>query len=101
MSITTGAADGSSEIHIDLRDTGAGEVVERDVVSPAQGVEIDVFDTRGIHGDRADVTDWLNDHGWTASGVASQAEMRRLDRWVLTEYGDDDAFSTFVVGERR
>lgn len=50
--------------------------------------------------DRADVTDWLNDHGWTASGVASQAEMQRLGRWVLTEQTDEDAFSTFVVGER-
>ncbi|MET0474467.1 MAG: class I SAM-dependent methyltransferase [Mycobacterium sp.] len=50
--------------------------------------------------DRADVTEWLNDHGWTASGVTSQAEMQRLDRWVLTEQTDEDAFSTFVVGER-
>jgi methyltransferase (TIGR00027 family) len=50
--------------------------------------------------DRADVTEWLNDHGWTASGVTSQTEMQRLDRWVLTEQTDEDAFSTFVVGER-
>jgi methyltransferase (TIGR00027 family) len=50
--------------------------------------------------DRADVTAWLTGHGWTATGVTSQAEMRRLDRWVLTEQSDDDAFSTFVVGER-
>jgi methyltransferase (TIGR00027 family) len=50
--------------------------------------------------DRADVTDWLNEHGWTASGVTSQTEMQRLDRWVLTDQADEDAFSTFVVGER-
>jgi methyltransferase (TIGR00027 family) len=50
--------------------------------------------------DRADVTDWLNAHGWTASGTTSQDEMRRLDRWVITEQTDEDAFSTFVVGER-
>lgn len=49
---------------------------------------------------RADVTSWLNEHGWTASGVTSQEEMRRLGRWVLTEQADEDAFSTFVVGER-
>lgn len=50
--------------------------------------------------DRADVTEWLNAHGWTATGVTSQDEMQRLDRWVLTEQTDEDAFSTFVVGER-
>lgn len=50
--------------------------------------------------DRADVTEWLNAHGWTATGVTSQDEMQRLDRWVLTEQTDEDAFSTFVVGTR-
>lgn len=49
---------------------------------------------------RADVTEWLNAHGWTASGVTSQEEMQRLGRWVLTEQADEDAFSTFVVGTR-
>ena len=50
--------------------------------------------------DRADVTAWLNGHGWTASGVSSETEMRRLGRWVLLEETDEDAFSTFVVGQR-
>lgn len=50
--------------------------------------------------DRADVTEWLNAHGWTATGQASKDEMRRLDRWVLVEETDDDGFSTFVVGRR-
>ena len=50
--------------------------------------------------DRADVTRWLNGHGWTAAGVTSQEEMQRLGRWVLTEQTDEDAFSTFVVGTR-
>jgi methyltransferase (TIGR00027 family) len=50
--------------------------------------------------DRADVTVWLNDHGWAASAVTSKQEMQRLDRWVLTEQADEDAFSEFVVGER-
>lgn len=50
--------------------------------------------------DRADVTQWLNRHGWTATGHTSADEMRRLDRWVLPEQTDDDAFSTFVVGQR-
>ena len=54
---------------------------------------------------RADVTQWLNGHGWTASGVHSVDEMRRLDRWALpTEGEDEDAerggFATFVIGEK-
>jgi methyltransferase (TIGR00027 family) len=49
---------------------------------------------------RADVTTWLNEHGWAATGLASKEEMERLGRWALTEQTDADAFSTFVVGER-
>jgi methyltransferase (TIGR00027 family) len=55
--------------------------------------------------DRADVADWLNAHGWVASAVGSQQEMRRLDRWVLPdELTDSDsaaAFSYFVTAEHR
>jgi methyltransferase (TIGR00027 family) len=52
--------------------------------------------------DRANLTDWLNDHGWTASAVASTDEMRRLDRWVDLGMPDDEApFSTFVVAQLR
>lgn len=51
--------------------------------------------------DRADVAEWLNAHGWQASAVTSADEMRRLDRWVLPpEQSDEDAFSSFVTGER-
>jgi methyltransferase (TIGR00027 family) len=51
--------------------------------------------------DRANVTDWLNEHGWAASAVRSVDEMRRLDRWVLpVEDLDSSTFSTFVVAER-
>jgi methyltransferase (TIGR00027 family) len=50
---------------------------------------------------RANVTDWLNGHGWTATGVQSADEMRRLDRWALPgEDPDDQGFSTFVVAEK-
>jgi methyltransferase (TIGR00027 family) len=50
---------------------------------------------------RANVTDWLNGHGWTASGVDSVDEMRRLDRWALpVEDSDDEAFATFAVAEK-
>ncbi|MBJ7340431.1 class I SAM-dependent methyltransferase [Mycolicibacterium sp.] len=61
---------------------------------------IDVGDLMYHDENRADVTDWLNGHGWTASAVTSQDEMRRLDRWVLLEQTDQKAFSDFVVGER-
>jgi len=50
---------------------------------------------------RANVTDWLNGHGWTASGVESVDEMRRLGRWALpVEDSDDEAFATFVVAKK-
>ena len=61
---------------------------------------IDVQELMYDDPDRADVADWLNQHGWAATGLTSQAEMQRLDRWVLTQESDEDAFSTFVVGER-
>jgi methyltransferase (TIGR00027 family) len=51
--------------------------------------------------DRADVTQWLNEHGWRANGVHSLAEMRRLNRSVELQHPhDDDAFATFVTAER-
>ncbi|SBS78994.1 putative S-adenosyl-L-methionine-dependent methyltransferase MSMEG_0095/MSMEI_0092 [uncultured Mycobacterium sp.] len=51
--------------------------------------------------DRADVTEWLNGHGWLASGERSTDAMRRLDRWVEVPMADDpDAFSTFVVAQK-
>ena len=50
--------------------------------------------------DRAEVTDWLNAHGWLASGERSTDAMRRLDRWVEVPKADPDAFSTFVVAQK-
>lgn len=51
--------------------------------------------------DRADVAQWLNTHGWRASGVAAADEMLWLGRWVLpAEQSDHDAFSSFVTGEK-
>jgi methyltransferase (TIGR00027 family) len=51
---------------------------------------------------RADVADWLNNHGWRATSQNSIDEMHRLGRRVQsTELDDDkDAFSDFVIGER-
>ncbi len=51
--------------------------------------------------DRADLAQWLAEHGWAASAVSSQDEMRRLGRAVALELRDDDAFSEFVTAEKR
>ncbi|MDP9165838.1 MAG: class I SAM-dependent methyltransferase [Actinomycetota bacterium] len=61
---------------------------------------VDIGDLMYHDEDRADVTDWLNGHGWTASAVPSSDEMRRLDRWVLPDDADQKAFSDLVVGVR-
>ena len=50
--------------------------------------------------DRADVADWLNRTGWTATAVTSRDEMRRLGRYVELADADDDAFATFVTAEK-
>jgi methyltransferase (TIGR00027 family) len=50
--------------------------------------------------DRADVAAWLAEHGWQSKAVTSQDEMRRLGRAVEIADTDDDAFSTFVTGEK-
>jgi methyltransferase (TIGR00027 family) len=50
---------------------------------------------------RADLTEWLNAHGWSAAGTSSNEEMRRLQRYVEVPLEDyQDGFSTFVVAER-
>jgi methyltransferase (TIGR00027 family) len=51
---------------------------------------------------RADVADWLNNHGWRARAQHSSDEMRRLGRWIenVPLADDKDAFSDFVIAER-
>lgn len=61
---------------------------------------IDIQDLTYNDVERADVTEWLNAHGWKASATSSTDEMRRLNRWVPLADGDDEAFATYVVGER-
>jgi len=61
---------------------------------------IDIQDLTYNDVERADVTDWLNAHGWKASATSSTDEMRRLNRWVPIADGDDEAFATYVVGQR-
>ncbi|MBI3691120.1 MAG: class I SAM-dependent methyltransferase [Mycolicibacterium aromaticivorans] len=51
--------------------------------------------------DRADLTEWLNAHGWQATGQHAVDEMRRLGRWIDIPMADDpDAFATFVVAQK-
>jgi methyltransferase (TIGR00027 family) len=51
---------------------------------------------------RADVADWLNNHGWSARAQRSTDEMRRVGRWIenVPLADDKDAFSDFVIAER-
>jgi len=51
--------------------------------------------------DRANVTQWLNEHGWRAEAVTSAAEMVALGRWVLPlEEAQGDGFSYFVTAQK-
>lgn len=72
-------------------------------VSDELGIErnVDIADLTYNDPDRADATDWLAGHGWTATGISSTDEMRRLDRWTeVPEEDYQDGFSTFVIAER-
>jgi O-methyltransferase involved in polyketide biosynthesis len=61
----------------------------------------DIADLTYDDPDRADLAEWLNTHGWQASDIDSQQEMRRLDRWLDIPFRDgDDSFSRFVFAER-
>jgi methyltransferase (TIGR00027 family) len=63
---------------------------------------VDVNDLVYHDDDRADVADWLGQHGWRASVQNSGDEMRRLNRWVpgVPMADDKDAFAEFVVAEK-
>ncbi len=63
---------------------------------------VDVGELMYRDDDRADVADWLNEHGWRAKAQHSIDEMRRLDRWIenVPLADDKDAFSDFVIAER-
>jgi methyltransferase (TIGR00027 family) len=58
---------------------------------------VDVPDPTRHDADRAVVRDWLNDHGWRATGQHSQDEMHRLQRWVA---GAAFADADFVIAVR-
>lgn len=72
------------------------------------GVEPIVFgfvaDTEGltfIDPDRADLTGWLQEHGWHASSLPATDEMERLGiAGDVSMRAGSDSFAYFVVGER-
>lgn len=72
-----------------------------DEIGFEQTVDVGELMYRDDH--RADVTEWLNAHGWRATAEHSTAAMRRLGRWIenVPLADDKDAFSDFVVAERR
>lgn len=63
---------------------------------------VDVGELMYRDDDRADVTQWLNEHGWRATAEHSIDAMRRLGRFIenVPLADDKDAFSDFVVAER-
>jgi methyltransferase (TIGR00027 family) len=65
-----------------------------------QSVDVGELMYRDDH--RADVTDWLNNHGWRATAQPAVDEMQRLGRWIenVPLADDKDAFSDFVIAER-
>jgi methyltransferase (TIGR00027 family) len=71
-----------------------------DQIGMEQTVDVGELMYRDEH--RADVTEWLNDHGWRATAQPSTDEMQRLGRWIenVPLADDKDAFSDFVVAER-
>jgi methyltransferase (TIGR00027 family) len=87
-------------IHSDERRAQMQERFQR--ISDELGIEreFDVAELMYNDPDRADVAEWLGEHGWRAKTVASQDEMRRLGRFVQLADADDEAFATFVTAER-
>lgn len=62
-------------------------------------VDIQDLTYNDVH--RADLAEWLNAHGWTATASASNDTMKRLDRWVeVPGQEDQETFTWFVVADR-
>lgn len=67
------------------------------------GIErtVDIQDLTYNDEHRADLAEWLNARGWTATGTASNDAMKRLDRWVEVPGQEQETFSWFVVADRQ
>jgi methyltransferase (TIGR00027 family) len=88
-------------VQTDDRRTEMRERFER--IAAQFGVEstLDVQELIYSDPDRADVADWLAEHGWSSTATSSRDEMRRLGRAVELQQTDGDAFSTFVTAIRQ
>src|SRR6185312_9544121 len=51
------SADDTGQVDVDLRDVGAGEVADNDVVGTAEGVEVDGLDIVQVHDDIGDIAE--------------------------------------------
>lgn len=73
-----------------------------DAIANQLGIEreFDVAELMYNDPERANVADWLNTHGWRATAVTSQDEMRRLGRFVELADAEDDAFAMFTTAEK-
>lgn len=74
-----------------------------DKIADDMGIErtVDIAELTYNDPHRADLVEWLNEHGWTASGTLSVDEMRRLGRYVEAPEPEDARMpSTFVIGRR-
>ena len=74
-----------------------------DKIADDMGIErtVDIAELTYNDPHRADLVEWLNGHGWTATGTGSVDEMRRLGRYVeVPDLQDETGFSTFVIGRR-
>ncbi|GLE52298.1 putative S-adenosyl-L-methionine-dependent methyltransferase [Mycobacterium montefiorense] len=73
-------------------------------VAAAFGFEqaVDVLELVYHDENRAVVADWLNNHGWRATGQSALDEMHRLGRWVDGKPMAEDkaAFAEFVTAQR-
>ena len=62
---------------------------------------VDVSDLMYDDPERANVENWLRDHGWRAAAVPSRDVQRRVGRYVELEgVEDEEAFATFVTAEK-
>ena len=74
-----------------------------DKIADDMGIErtVDIAELTYNDPQRAELTEWLNEHGWSAGGTGSVDEMRRLGRYVeVPDLQDETGFSTFVVARR-
>src|SRR5262249_25830695 len=55
LAVALAASRRRREVDGDLLDVGSGEIVHRDAVGAAQGIELDALDAVEVHGDAADV----------------------------------------------